>query len=207
MPRYFFHLSFGERTILDEEGVDLPSRSAARAEATASIRELTHPKISSDPRRWASWFLQVADDGGPFLRLPIGYPALEIVRPDTPVPPAQDEAKGHPPARRGKELAELLQELRGSWQETRRLVERGRELHTHLSSLCAVSKTLRIHSQRAVRDARLIRAGGNKQHVKRLFRNTQLLELLKSLHSSAAAGRLSWRQFRLTLDKSGASSG
>ena len=47
MPRYFFHLSFGERTICDEEGIDLPSRSAARAEATASIRELTTPKIGA----------------------------------------------------------------------------------------------------------------------------------------------------------------
>jgi hypothetical protein len=35
MPLYFFHLSFGDRTVPDDEGVELPNRSAARAEALA----------------------------------------------------------------------------------------------------------------------------------------------------------------------------
>jgi hypothetical protein len=46
MPRYLFHLSFGERTIRDDEGVELPSRSAASggpwwARAPASSSALT----------------------------------------------------------------------------------------------------------------------------------------------------------------------
>lgn len=166
MPRYFFHVSFGERTIRDEEGIDLPSRSAARAEATASIRELTVPKIGSDPRRWASWFLEVSDDGGQFLRLPIGYPALEIVQPHTQSLQVQEGKANErplnerPPARRGKDLARLVQELEGRRQDTHRLLERGRELHSHLSSLCAVSENLRMRSRRAVEEARLV--GGGK---------------------------------------------
>jgi hypothetical protein len=32
-------------------------------------------------RRWAGWFLQVADVQGKFFRTPVGYPALEIVQP------------------------------------------------------------------------------------------------------------------------------
>src|SRR5215471_3869958 len=89
MPLYFFHLSFGDRTVPDDEGVELPNRSAARAEALAVIRDLTNPEVAGNPRRWASWFLQVADQGGEFLRMPIGHPALEVVPPDTHEPRAE----------------------------------------------------------------------------------------------------------------------
>ena len=54
MPLYFFHLSFGDRTVPDDEGVELPNRSAARAEALAVIRDLTNPEVAGNPRRWAS---------------------------------------------------------------------------------------------------------------------------------------------------------
>jgi Domain of unknown function (DUF6894) len=79
MPRYFFHLSFGQRVVPDEQGVELPNRSAARDEALAVVRDLANPDISSDTRRWAAWFLEVADSEGRFFRTPIGHPALEIV--------------------------------------------------------------------------------------------------------------------------------
>jgi hypothetical protein len=77
MPRYFFHLSFGQRLVPDEEGVELPNRLAARNEALAVVGDLAYPEICS--RRWASWFLNVEDKGGTFFRTPIGHPALEIV--------------------------------------------------------------------------------------------------------------------------------
>jgi len=77
MPLYFFHLNFGHRVLPDEEGVELPNRSAAREEALAVVRDLADPKIGGNTRRWASWFLQVADDEGQFFRTPIGHPALE----------------------------------------------------------------------------------------------------------------------------------
>ena len=89
MPLYFFHLSFGDRTVPDDEGVELPNRFAAREEALAVIRDLSNPEIAGNPRRWASWFLQVADEGGEFLRLPIGRPALEVVTPDSRQRPSQ----------------------------------------------------------------------------------------------------------------------
>jgi hypothetical protein len=82
MPRYFFHLSFGQRVVPDEEGIELPSRSAARDEALAIVRDLANPEIGSNTRRWASWFLEVADGEGRFFRTPIGHPALEIVTAD-----------------------------------------------------------------------------------------------------------------------------
>src|SRR5262249_50036754 len=82
MPRYFFHLRFGERLVPDEEGVELLSRTAARDEARAVVRDLADPEIGGNPRRWASWFLDVADDEGAFCRTPIGHPALQVVSPD-----------------------------------------------------------------------------------------------------------------------------
>src|SRR5215831_15810526 len=81
MSRYFFHLSFGQRVVPDEEGVELPSRTAARNEALAVVRDLANPDVESAPKRWASWFLDVADEGG---GTPIGHPALELVTPDAP---------------------------------------------------------------------------------------------------------------------------
>jgi len=108
MPLYFFHLSFGDRTVPDDEGVELPSRSAAREEALAVIRDLSNPEVAGNPRRWASWFLQVVDEGGEFLRMPIGHPTLEVITPNSrqaeaerseekPIPPATTVA-----ARRGR---------------------------------------------------------------------------------------------------------
>src|SRR5215831_19748620 len=70
MPRYFFNLSFGQRFVRDEEGVDLPSRSAARDEALAAVRDLAKPQIGGNSRRWAGWFLEVADEQGQFFRTP-----------------------------------------------------------------------------------------------------------------------------------------
>src|SRR5262249_20682029 len=84
MPLYFFHLNFVHRVLPDEEGVELPNRSAAREEALAVVRDLADPKIGGNTRRWASWFLQGADDEGQFFRTPIGHPVLEIVGPDAP---------------------------------------------------------------------------------------------------------------------------
>jgi hypothetical protein len=86
MPRYFFHLRFGQRVVRDEEGIELPNRSAARDEAMAVVYDLANPETGSNSRRWASWFLEVADEGGGFFRTPIRHPALEVVTPDAGAP-------------------------------------------------------------------------------------------------------------------------
>jgi hypothetical protein len=61
-PRYFFHLTFGQRVVPDEDGVELPNRWAARDEALAVVRDLAKPEVGGSSRRWASWFLEVADE-------------------------------------------------------------------------------------------------------------------------------------------------
>ena len=83
MPRYFFHLRFGRRFLPDDEGIELRNRTAARDEALAVVRDLTN-KVGR--QRWASWFLEVADDRSGFFRTPIGHPALELVTPDRHAP-------------------------------------------------------------------------------------------------------------------------
>jgi hypothetical protein len=44
MPRYYFHLKYGNRTVVDEEGLYLRDLDRARAEVVDSIRQ-----ILSDP--------------------------------------------------------------------------------------------------------------------------------------------------------------
>lgn len=78
MPRYFFHLSFGNRTCRDEEGVELPNRAAARAETLAVIRDLTHGRDAENGSGWAGWVLHVADAEGQFFSRPIDQRALVI---------------------------------------------------------------------------------------------------------------------------------
>jgi len=42
MPLYFFHLNFGHRVLPDEEGVELPNRSAAREEDRELLARQQH---------------------------------------------------------------------------------------------------------------------------------------------------------------------
>src|SRR5215472_1546040 len=141
MPRYFFHLSFGQRILPDDEGVELPSRSAARNEALAVIQDLSKSEVGGNPRRWASWFLQVADDGGQFLRLPIGRPALKLVTPDSqPFHAREVEASQNRQAveseTRGREVAMLTTQRSERRRHTAELLEHRRRLLQGLSALC-----------------------------------------------------------------------
>jgi hypothetical protein len=160
MPLYFFHLSFGDRTVPDEEGVELPSRSAAHKEALAVIRDLADPEVAGNPRRWASWFLQVADEGGEFLRVPIGHPALEVVTPNG--RQAEAERSQQEPARPattvavrgGRRSAMLVQQMVAVRKRTEQLLQRNQQLRQELSSLCITSASIRLCASRAVSLAR-----------------------------------------------------
>jgi hypothetical protein len=164
MPLYFFHLSFGDRTVPDEEGVELPNRSAAHKEALAVIRDLADPDVAGDPRRWASWFLQVADEAGQFLRMPIGRPALEVVtadaaepraeEPGSPMQPAATAAARPSAASRGRS-AMLVQELSAVRKRTEQLLQHNQWLRDELSSLCLASEGIRARTSRLVLLARL----------------------------------------------------
>src|SRR6516225_10556878 len=156
MPLYFFHLSFGDRTVPDDEGVELPNRSAAREEALAVIRDLSNPEVAGNPRRWASWFLQIADEGGEFLRMPIGHPALEVVTSDGQQP--QAESSGMKPiqrtTRQGRRSAALVQQMSAVRKHTEQLPQRNQQLRQELSSLCLASASIRVRTSRVLSLAR-----------------------------------------------------
>ena len=162
MPLYFFHLCFGDRTVPDDEGVELPDRSAARAEASAVIRDLSNPEVAGNPRRWASWFLQVADEGGEFLRMPIGHPAFEVVAPDGrqsgEAEPSKEESTPFAATvatRQGRRSAALVQQMAVVRKHTEELLQRNQQLRQELSSLCVASASIRVRASRVVSLARL----------------------------------------------------
>src|SRR5215831_11970541 len=175
MPLYFFHLSFGDRTVADDEGVELPNRSAARAEALAVIRDLADPEVAGNPRRWAGWFLQVADEKGEFLRMAIGHPALEVV-----VPRVRAQAAGSKPvprpaatARDGSwssrsRPADLIRELSQRQERAAQLFERTRHLQHEISLLCATSELLRQRARHLVAHARAASATGHDIEIFRI---------------------------------------
>jgi hypothetical protein len=162
MPRYFFHLTFGQRILTDGEGVELPNRSGARNEALAVIQELSKSEVGGN-RRWASWFLQVVDDGGQFLRLPIGRPALEIVTPDSQPLHVREVEAGQcrrevESDTRGDEVAMLRTQLSERRQRAAELLEHGRRLQQTLSALCLDSERFRGSAQLTMEQARAVRA-------------------------------------------------
>ena len=159
MPHYFFHLAFGTRTVLDEEGIELPDRSAARAEALAVIRELSDAPTGGNSRRWAGWFLQLADEQGQFFRTPIGHPALELATPPLSLNPASATS----PARQGAtsaptEVAELVRQLSTRQQHAAQLLEHSHRLQHQLSTLCAANERTRSRARELVAYARLLTA-------------------------------------------------
>jgi uncharacterized protein DUF6894 len=151
MPLYYFHLSFGERMLPDEEGVELPNRKAAREEALAVIHDLSDREAG---RRWASWFLDVTDEQGSFLRLPIGYPALEVLPKDGHRPRraasgfklgyASVSAESLPKGLFGGRPAELVRERLAIRQRTMELLEQNRRLRQELSSEFSSTRQIRL---------------------------------------------------------------
>jgi hypothetical protein len=61
MPRYYFHLTDGERELDDPEGLELPGAAAAREEAALVAGDLTE---RLKPRDWTGWVVSIRDEGG-----------------------------------------------------------------------------------------------------------------------------------------------
>src|SRR5262245_54420042 len=134
--RYFFHLRFGQRLLPDEEGIELPNRSAARDEALGAVCELADTKTGRPSRRWAGWFLQVTDEFGEFFRTPVGHPALDLVGPNV-----------------GQQGSSSLAEVVGTRSLRQRavhLLERTLRLEEELSFLYSTSQTLLLRSRELV---------------------------------------------------------
>ena len=159
MPRYFFHLSFGQRTMPDEEGVELPNRTAARDEALAAVHDLGNPERRGNPRRWASWFLEVADETGGFFRTSIGHPALEVVSPQTNTRRLEEPATQLPWPIPYAPLSDsgtsaIVRQMAERRKMMVRLLKRNEQLRRDLFSLCLASEGIRIRANRLVSVAR-----------------------------------------------------
>ena len=159
MPRYFFHLSFGQRTMPDEEGVELRNRTAARDEALAVVRELANPEHLGNPRRWAGWFLEVADETNGFFRTPIGHPALEVVTPATNTHRVEqsvvESLRPTPIASRSQfGTAEVVRQIAARREITVDLLKHNEQLRRELFSIYLASEGIQIRAKRLVSLAR-----------------------------------------------------
>ncbi len=65
MAHFFFHIKEGDHLIEDEEGIDLPDASAARAEALQAARELWADAIKAGKELSAEAFVIVDERGRP----------------------------------------------------------------------------------------------------------------------------------------------
>jgi hypothetical protein len=61
VPRYYFHFSDGERQFSDDSGIDLAGLRAARAHATAQVRELKAAMCDRTIRDFGGWSMTVTD--------------------------------------------------------------------------------------------------------------------------------------------------
>jgi hypothetical protein len=197
MPLYFFHLSFGDRLLSDEEGVELESRSAARAEALAVIRDMSNQVSSSqvsstqvasgqatgrNSRRWAGWFLRVADHRGQFLRLPMAPPALKVASTDRHAAAPGPNFEQARPTRTCDQQTTTPLPLHAD--HTARLLEENRALRSQLAFQFLVSEKAYIHSRQLLSRARLVRSPVDfpmacRHAAKRIFRRPPHLLLLQ----------------------------
>jgi len=157
MPLFYFHLGFGGRILRDDEGTELESRAAARAEAQAIIRELAPTAASCSFGHPTNWFLRVADADGQFLHLPIDRPPLEVVPAEQPpepppAPPPADVSAPPPTSRAAQVLARFLDRQR----DTTALLRRNHQLRDQLASELEASHRIRQETTDLVECARAV---------------------------------------------------
>jgi hypothetical protein len=73
MPRYFFHVTNGDRSARDVDGVELLDFSAADREAREMARDLLTGSVVTRPE-WAGWRIEVRDENGNQV---LSFPALQ----------------------------------------------------------------------------------------------------------------------------------
>ena len=61
MPRFFYHLSDGVRTVRDSNGVELDSLAAARRHLVSHVRELRGTLSDKGIHDWSKWTVIVSD--------------------------------------------------------------------------------------------------------------------------------------------------
>src|SRR5262249_35830488 len=114
-----------------------------------------------NPRRWAGWFLEVADETDGFFRTPIGHPALEVVTPETrPRRVEPDDVKPicptpvTPSSATVARTEESVRQMAAYQQMRVQLLKDNRRLRRELSAICLASEGVRLRANRLVSLAR-----------------------------------------------------
>jgi hypothetical protein len=63
MALYFFRLTNGKQVLDNHQGIDLPGDAAARTDAVALARDLSHG-AALPGWDWAGWFVAIVDQEG-----------------------------------------------------------------------------------------------------------------------------------------------
>ena len=71
MPRFYFHVTHDDPEIKDTEGIELPDRKAAWAEATRACGEMIQ-EIDGQLAVGTDWKMKVFDDAGPIFEITFG---------------------------------------------------------------------------------------------------------------------------------------
>jgi Domain of unknown function (DUF6894) len=71
MSRYYFHLTDGNQTLDDAEGLEFAGEAAAREEARVFARDLASGKLRND-RNWSGWMVAITNEAGQEVeRIPV----------------------------------------------------------------------------------------------------------------------------------------
>src|SRR5262249_60461382 len=122
---------------------------------------LADRKIGGNSRRWASWFLEVADEQGQFFRTPLGYPALELVTEDLLERRAEQQAPIRPaavapPDEARAQAAEIVREVMARHAHTAQLLEVNQRLRNELWSVYRASEAIRVNTAQVLLLARAV---------------------------------------------------
>jgi hypothetical protein len=63
MPRYYFHLTDGNKVLNNHKGIDLSGDAAARDDAMVLARDLKHGAVMPG-WNWTGWFVVIVDQHG-----------------------------------------------------------------------------------------------------------------------------------------------
>lgn len=74
MPRYYFDLTDGVGTALDEEGLELPDLAAAQDEAAKALADMTRDAVRAHAGGAAQRMLiEVRDEDGPVMHVRFSF--------------------------------------------------------------------------------------------------------------------------------------
>ncbi len=63
MPRFYFHIRYPDRLVLDDEGIECRDLDSARHEALLSARDIARGSLQ-DRQSLTGWCIEIQDESG-----------------------------------------------------------------------------------------------------------------------------------------------